>query len=107
VIPLIPVEEAHFAKSVAEAEFGFRIVREFPPFPINLADAGISPAAAADGTKLIAVTRSAKATEKAEKALEAALRENNIRKLYYFVLNKLVEVGLALCRSCNPIIGSS
>jgi hypothetical protein len=39
VIPLIPVEEAQLAKFATE--FGLRMVREFPPFPINLAAAGI------------------------------------------------------------------
>jgi hypothetical protein len=39
VIPLIPVEEAQLAKFATE--FGLRMVRESPPFPINLAAAGI------------------------------------------------------------------
>ena len=46
MIPLIPVEDAHFAKSVAEAEFVFKIVREFPPFPIKRAASGIAFASA-------------------------------------------------------------
>jgi hypothetical protein len=81
VIPLIPVEEAHFAKSTAEAEFGLRIVREFPPFPINLAAAGIS-FAWADGAKLIAVVRSANTSDDTAKALNATLPGNFIRELY-------------------------
>ena len=81
MIPLIPVDEAHFAKSVAEAEFVFKIVREFPPFPIKRAASGIAFASAV-GAKLIKETRREKTKDKIAKALETALREDNTRKLY-------------------------
>jgi hypothetical protein len=80
VIPLIPVEEAQLAKLAAE--FGLRIVREFPPFPINLAAEGIASAASVGGAKLIAVVSSTNTSDDTAKALEAALSENNICKLY-------------------------
>lgn len=39
-MPLMPVEEPQLVKFATE--FGLRIVREFPPFPINLAAAGVA-----------------------------------------------------------------
>ena len=75
MIPLIPVEEAHFAKSVAEAEFVFKIDREFPPFPINRAASGIASTATADGTKLSVVVNSVNTIAKFAKALIEVLNE--------------------------------
>ena len=82
----MPVEEAQLAKLATE--LGLRMVREFPPFPINLAAAGTPALEVCTEKKVNVETNSANETR-----VEILLRLKAVPKLTRLTLSPKNKFG--------------